>query len=116
MTIRTLDVIALAGLLGYTHAQALSIRDIQIDGPTNRVTVTRFVQHPGSQEPRKATPDNYDPEVDNLDGVSALVASDIFRYTPAPSVNIDRPAPEYLRLPRATVKVLEKMQWGHCGP
>ena len=110
MATRTVDIYALGALLGYTPAQMSSVRDIHIAGDTHQVTVTRFVQDPGSQPPRRTVPKDYDAESDNHCGVGPLVANDIFGFRP--STQHCPVAPEYLVLPKTVVTALAKMQWG----
>lgn len=110
MASKGINITQLAASLGYSPQQARSIRDIHIVGATHQITVTRFVQNPGRDEPARVYPVDYDPEVDPQEGIGAVVADDIFRFKANDSFTTG--ATEYLRLPKATVQVLARMQWG----
>lgn len=110
---RKIDMIAVAELLGYTAGEANSIRDIRISGNEHQVTVTRYVQDPGSLTPRKVLDFR---ETDAHDGPARtndpIVIDDIFRYDairPAPSDPF--PQPVYVGLSRTVVAALKRQQW-----
>ena len=103
MAIRTVDIFAIGRALGYADAQTRSIESLDIDGSRRQVTVTRFVGDPDTGN--KVLPHG----VEGKD-VSALLADDIFSFTPA-GHSVPAVAAENVRMSKAAVEALKRMQW-----
>jgi len=77
MAIRTVDIFAIGRALGYTDAQTRSIESLDVDGSRHQITVTRFVGDPD-------TGNKVLPHGREGNDLYALLADDIFTYTPDP--------------------------------